>query len=815
MKFIPRVFFAFAFFFISFLHANAQSDLLNSQDLSDINIDHFTDEQIVAYYDKAIKSGLSENQLLKLAESKGLPDREIEKLKNRLAYLIKNQGVNLNDTSFERRVDSLRAPYDSAQFNIPRKKIKNEEEIFGSELFNSNTLVFEPNLRIPAPANYILGPDDEVVISVYGFSEKKYNLTVNELGEIYIPNVGPILVSGLTLENAAQEIKSKLAKTIYRNINSGQTKVQVTLGKIRSIRVTVIGQAHKPGNYTVSSLTTLYNILFLAGGPTDMGSYRNIEIIRGGQPKRAADLYDFLVDGDQKDNVLLQEGDVIRIPYYTNRVKLKGNVKREGKFEMKEGETFKDLLKYSGGFKDDAYRGAITLIRLTDSTKNILDVPFADFNQFQIKGSDEIIVRQLQDEFGNRLYISGSVLRPGPYQFSPGMTIKNLIEKAGGIKVDAYTKRATIFRYYRNKIPTILSVDLDSVLSMGQNIALQKDDSVSVHSIFEFKDPNFVSAEGNVRKAGPVQWRENITLRDVLLEVGGISEMGDSSNIEISRRIKNVEVGRTNHTESKSIFIDLTHDKAQDIHLQPFDMIYVKNLAGYTPQRSVLVLGEILSPGKYGLQKSGDKISDVIMRTGGFKASADSSSITIRRNITSTLTLDEREKLFRRILNLENDSLHSNQRLKDELYKTYTLISVDLNTALKKPQSSENLTLEDGDILTINRTSSLVKVSGEVYYPTVVPYKPNKTLKYYVEKAGSFMPYARKTGSLVIQPDGKVETVKHFLFFKSYPSVTPRSEIYVPQKQKNNRAKLGAGEWALVVSALGIVANVFLQAIKN
>jgi protein involved in polysaccharide export with SLBB domain len=544
-----------------------------------------------------------------------------------------------------------------------------------------------------------------------------------------------------------------------------------------------------------------------------MGSYRDIEVIRGNQPKRTADLYDFLVNGNQKDNILLQEGDVVRIPYYKNRVILSGNIKRPGKFEMLDNETFNDLLNYSGGFTDNAYRGAVTVVRQTATEKKIIDVNASEYDSFKTNGSDSFIVRKLQDEFGNRIIISGSVLRPGSYQLTPELTVNSLIEKAGGLKRDAYTKRISIFRYLKNKMPTMMSVDLDS--SGKSDVFLVKDDSVAVHSIFEFQDSNYVSIEGNVRKPGNIPWRENLTLRDVLLATGGISEFGDSSTIEISRRIKNANVDKANHSESRIFNLNLSvQTNGEDVVLRPYDLIIVKALPGYSAQRTVLVLGEVKSPGRYGLQKSGDRISDVLKRVGGFKASADSSSITIRRSIKSNLTVAEREKLFQRILNINPDSLSLHPRLKDELYKSYDLISVDLTKALSNPNNSENLVLEDGDVLTIDRSSNLVKISGEVYYPTIIPYKANKNLKYYINQAGNFTPYARKTGALVIHPDGKAATVKHFLWFKFYPSVTARSEIFVPQKVKSNRVKLGTGELALIVSALGILANLIVTTSK-
>lgn len=809
MKITGIVLFTLFITFFCSVKVNAQNNLFNVNDLSNVNIDNYSDEDINAMLQKATESGISETQLLKLAADKGLPADEIDKLRNRIQLLSNYRSshkANLTEISGE---DTL-APhsYDTLGSKIPMQKFKSDQTIFGSELFTSNSLVFEPNLRIAAPAGYILGPDDEIIVSVYGYSEKKYNLQVNEQGEIYIPNVGPIFVSGLTIEQTTEKIKLKLASTIYRAINSGQTKVQVSLGKIRSIRITVIGQAKKPGTFTVSSLTTLFNALYLCGGPTSMGSYRDIEVIRGNNVKRTADLYNFLVNGNQEDNIILQEGDVIRIPYYKNRVKISGNVKREGKFEMLDTESFSDLLKYCGGFTDNAYRGAVTVIRITDKEKKIIDVESSQYDTFKTNGSDEYIVRKLQDEYGNRIVIDGSVNRPGQYELSPDITVKDLIEKAGGLTEDAYTKGISIFRYLTDKTPTTLSIDLDSVLQYGQKIYLKKNDSIFVHSIFDFNDKNYVTIEGNVRKPGVVQWRENFTLHDLLLTVGGLTESGDSTNIEISRRIRNASVDKTNYNESRVFNIDLTNSSQNNVDLQPFDMIIVKTIPGYSQQRSVLVLGEVKSPGRYGLEKSGDRISDVLKRVGGFKSSADSTSITIRRSTKSNLTVAEKEKLFQRILNINPDSISQNQRLKDDLYKTYDLISVNLGTALTHPESSENLALEEGDVLTIDRNTNLVKVSGEVYYPTIVPFKSNENLKYYVQQAGNFTSYARKSGALVIHPDGKAESVKHFLWFKSYPSVSPRSEIFVPQKQKSNRTKLSIAELALIVSALGIIANV-------
>lgn len=808
MKLLIKIFVVLILVCTCFTKVQAQVNLFNQSDLSNVNIDNYSDEDIIAMYKKASAAGLSESQILKFAVSKGLPEGEVAKLQDRMEGLNLIHRVNPGNVNNSANFGIDTSKPNNIDSTLPVQKIQKDLSIFGSELFATNALAFEPNLHIPAPAGYVLGPDDEILVSVYGYSEKSYNLVVDQQGEVYLPNIGPVFVTGLTLEQATEKIKAKLASTIYKAINSGRTKVEVTLGKIKSIRVSVIGQAVKPGTYTVSSLTTVYNLLYLCGGPTDFGSYRNIEVIRDNQIKEKVDLYGFLMNGDKKDDILLHEGDVIRIPYYEKRVEIRGQVKRQGKFEMKNSEIFSDVLRYCGGFTDTAYRGRVTVIRITDSTKNIIDLPSTEFNSFQIEGSDRFIVSRLSGDFGNRLVIHGAVKMPGEYELTQGTTLRDLIEKAGGLNRDAYRNEVSIFRYLPDKAPSILLINLDSVMNDGQNIYLNKDDSVYIHSIFDFTNQNIITVEGNVRKPGSVEWRKDISLHDVLLSVGGIVESGDSTNIEIARRIRDVNISQANHTESDIIKINLKSISDNNIYLQPYDLVIVKTLPGYVMQRTVLLLGEVKIPGRYSLERSRDKISDLIRRAGGFKASADSSSITIRRNSQSNLTIQEREALFQRILNINQDSLIADPRLKDELYSSYNLISVNLNKALSDPASSDNLILEEGDVLTVGRSSNLVRISGEVYFPTVVAYEPNKNLKYYVQQAGNFTPYARKKGSLVIRPDGKTVSVKHFLWFKSYPNITPRSEIYVPQKNKSNRPRLTIAEMALIVSTLGIIANV-------
>jgi protein involved in polysaccharide export with SLBB domain len=808
----PRIL-LLCFFILLSLFGSAQVSL-SSQNISSINVDDLSDSDIKAYYQKAVDNGLSDDAVYTMLAQKGMPSDEIDKLKDRVEKirLDNNSATSTPTVKDDSGSTNIKPKYDRDSnkdaYYSRMRPVKSDLTVFGSELFASTSSVFEPNLRIPTPAGYILGPDDELVINVFGFSERTYTVTVSAEGNIYIPQVGPLFVNGLSIEQASSRIKTKLASTIYKAIKTGQTSVQISLGKIRSIRVTVIGESKKPGTYTVSSLTTLFNLLYLCGGPSDMGSYRNIELIRGNEIKRTVDLYAFLLKGDQKDNVLLQEGDVIRIPYYTTRVIINGNIKHIGKYEMVPGETFQNLLNFCGGFADNAYKAAVTVYQLTEKDRQITDLSKSDYNSYKPQGSDSIVVGKLLDRFENRITIKGAIMRPGEYQLNDNTSLKELIEKAGGVKEDVYTKRGIISRYNVDRTPLQLSFDVDSVLNGEVHVSLKRDDSVTVYSIFDLQNEKTVSIDGQVKKPGTYKWVEDMTVKGLLLTAGGLNEFADSRNIEIARVIKNADITKPNYVQTQIIDIDASDSSSQDIVLKPSDVVIVKQQAGYGKQRSVYVDGMVISPGRYILNRSGDRIDDLLKRVGGFAANADSTTIVIRRVSAKTKATEERDKTFSKLLNIRKDSLLSNERLRSELDKDYDKISINLTAALMNPASTDNMLLEDGDVITVDRNTSLVKVSGEVYFPTIIPYEPGASVKYYIQKSGSFTPLARKSSIMVIYGDGRASKVKHFLFFKKYPIVTSRSEILVPQKPDNNRQRISTADWALIVSALGVLASV-------
>lgn len=814
MNFRVWFFLCCVFFVLVTVPAFSQINSLTTQDLTSVNIDRISDEEISTYYRKATDSGLDEADIYRILQDKGLPLGEINKLEERIKKIKRGSVTSPKEQKNPDTKGSERSRYSNQDASqVPMEKAAKDLTVFGSELFTSNSLVFEPNLRIPTPAGYILGPDDELIINVFGYSEKTYNVTVNAEGNIYIPQVGPIFVNGFSIEDATSRVKAKLASTIYKAINTGQTSVQMSLGKIRSIRVTVIGEAKKPGNLTVSSLTTLFNLLYLVGGPTDLGSYRKIELIRGNEVKRIVDLYAFLLKGDQKDNVLLQEGDVIRIPYYSTRIILNGNVKRKGKYELNYGETFSDILTFSGGFADDAFKSGVTVYQLTETQRRIMDVPKNQFDSYRPSSSDSIVIGQILSRFENKLVIDGAVLRPGEYELTKGLTLKQLIEKAGGVKEDVYTQRGSINRLNINNTPLQVSFNIDSILNDQQSIDLKRGDKVTIYSIFDLNKPTEVSIDGFVNKPGKYKWAQNLSLRDLILAAGGFSESADNKNIEIARRLDEIDLSEINHPQTEILTVDLSNSGAskRDVILKPFDVINIRQKPGFVPQRTVFLEGMVLNPGRYTLKMSGDRISDVMNRAGGFRPNADTTAIIIRRLVKKSQSLEDRERVFSKLLSIREDSINSTESIRKEIFKEHDNISIDLDKALHDLQSSENMLLEDGDVITVENNTNLVKVSGEVYFPTIVPYKENENLKYYIDKSGSFTPLARKRGTLVIYPDGKAKRISTFLFFKNYPKVVSRSEIFVPQKAASNKARITVGEWAVVLSSLAIIANVIIN----
>lgn len=444
IKFLYRVVFLCCFFCF-FVRGLKAQDILKSKDLSTFKVDNLSDDDINKFKQQLQQSGLTETQAEQLALQRGLPSSELSRLRARLASSNTNTNKSLTSRAISRVIDTS----DNLNNNLVQDVVQERESsstVFGSELFNNPTPIFEPNLRIPTPKNYILGPDDELIIDVFGYQEANYHLTVSPEGSINIPFIGIVPVTGITIEQSTKRIKDKMIHSGYASLENNQSQLQVSIGKIRSIKVTVIGDAKKPGSYNISSLSTLFNALYAAGGPTNKGSFRQIELIRNNKVITRLDAYDFLLRGDQTNNVRLTDQDVIRIPPAKVQVSLLGQVKREGIFEVLPSENLQKIIDYSGGFTNEAYTASIQIKQVTDKERRIKDVLKNEFSVYTPLKGDSIVVSKILNRYNNRITISGAVYRPGTYELEKGITLSRLIAKADGLKEDAFKDRGEIVR---------------------------------------------------------------------------------------------------------------------------------------------------------------------------------------------------------------------------------------------------------------------------------------------------------------------------------------------------------------------------------
>lgn len=812
---------------------------------------------------KAQQMGLSDSQLIQLAQSRGMSQTQLQKLQSRVNDLRKKNGGTggksgnntANNGSDTTRQSSRKLNYTPDTTNLKQNNQYDlleelKPKIFGADVFrNSNANTFQPNLKIATPVNYILGADDQIDINVYGNSSIDWNLTVSPDGNINIPGVGVLNVGGKTIEAATSLIRNKLIASSYA-IGKG-TNLKVSLGDIRSINVILQGQVMKPGTYTLPSLSTVFNALYAAGGPNDVGTFRQIEIIRDNKVIRHLDLYDFLVKGSQKDNISLHDQDVIRVPAYKIRVLLKGEVKIPALFEVLPGETLQNVLDFSGGFTDQAYTERIKVDRVSNQQRRFSDVTEKDFNAYIPARGDKYTIDKIIERYENRVMISGAVFRPGEFELKNGLTLSQLIKNAGGLKEDAFTGHGSIIRLNPDNTPQQLSFNLKDVMSQSSaDIPLQREDSVTISSIFDLRDTYKITIKGEVRNPGDYRFADSMKVTDLIIKAGGFMQGASGKRIEVSRRVFDSDPMALNSKVANVFSVNVDPNlKTSDANftLKPFDIVSIYSLPGYEIQKVVKVEGEVLYPGYYTIQNKNERISDIIKRAGGLTKSADIDGSSLKRDNAAVLGVDkskldtseindQRLKNFQRLQSDYNSSAVNantntaqgangaapngngnnvpgkNSELKrDSIFQPRNnYIGIDMDKILQNPGGKEDIILEDADVLRVPKLLQTVRVNGEVLYPSAIVYTSGKSFRGYVLNAGGFSPDALRRGAYVVYPNGTVKGTRKILFFNSHPKVKPGSEIYVPQKPepKGNPAEVigfTTGLASLGAVILGIV----------
>lgn len=693
--------------------------------------------------------------------------------------------------------------WDEEYLDIPIIK-EEERKIFGRELFTNPSLSFEPNSNIATPAGYRLGPGDEVIIDIWGTSENTIRETISPEGSILIANIGPVYLSGMTVNEATSYVRRELSK-IYAGLTEDSSQMKLSLGQIRTIKVNIMGEVAVPGTYTLSSFSSVFHALYNAGGISPIGGMRNIQVIRNGNKVADIDVYDYIMRGKTSDDIRLMEDDVILVPAYESLVNITGKVRRPMFYEMKKGETVSDLLRYTGGFSGNAYKDNIRLIRLSGREKQIYNVDELDFATFKLVDEDSLSVEAVLDRFENMVEVRGAVYREGLYQISGGVnTVKQLIKKAEGLRGDAFLNRVQLQREHEDLTLEIIPVDLRGMLNgTSADIPLQKNDILYVPSIHDLEEQRFLVIHGEVAIPGTYIYAKNMTIEDLIIQAGGLLEAASTVRIDVARRIKNPKSEESTNAVGTTYSFDFKDGYViggnGEFYLEPFDEVYIRKSPAYHVQQNVQIIGEVLFNGTYALSKKNERLTDLINRSGGLTNDAYVEGARLIRQMTPEEIRRKEDAL--RMTMASSDSLS----VKNMDLSTVYPVGINLEKALANPNSDFNLVLREGDLLIVPEFVNTVKINGAVMYPNTVSFKEKENLKYYLNQAGGYTTLARKKRAYVVYMNGTVARLKK----GDSKAIQPGCEIIIPSKDERSRMStaeaLGIG--SSVASMAAVIAT--------
>jgi len=849
-------------------NSQIHSQSLASTNLTTINVDDLSDEQILSYMQQAEASGYSEQQIEALARQRGMAESQISKLRRRIDRL-KTMNSRSNNLLGKGSANASSRQSSNIELNNAFGEISKEREggelsytqkrIFGYSLFQNNQLDFSPNLSIPTPSNYQIGPGDELAVDLWGATQLNETLIVDPEGTVRPEGLRPIYVNGLSIRQLRKLLKDRYSE-IYEGLagredNTPTIFIETSLTGIRTINVSVIGEVNNPGNYALNSLSTVYTALYASGGPNENGTFRNIQLIRDNKVLKTIDIYDFLTSGIKVSDVLLRSGDIVLVKPFLNRIELNGQVRREGTYELKQGESLSELLKYSSGFTDKAYQNRLQVVRTTDLSKKILTIDKDDFDSTTLKDGDEIDVKEIIDRFENRVIIQGAVYSPGQFELKPNMSLLDLIDLADGLLGDAFTQRVNLTRTNPDFTIESSSFNLNDLREGNiENVLLKNDDVVTVPSIYDLRNEFYVKISGLVGDEGTYPFINNMTVQDLIVLAGGVLEGASLGNIEIARR--NNDQGLNNLAEIIRVQLNETLISENPQFLKPYDQVFVRTLPGYEVQKTIRIEGEVVSPGEYALSRKDERISDIINRAQGLTPYAYAKgAILIRKTEFAEeksdleLSSEYLQSLQERVLELEETdnsnsmaylvsrleemkSVKSDLQNGDEVgsqikkdllvqnaerdslivdieIKEVEPVTLELDQLLNKPGSKYDLLLRPGDVISIPGKLETVRVAGEVTSPLNVRFDESYSFKDYIFQSGGYLQTSKKSRSYVQYPNGERQGVKRFLWFKNYPKIEPGSTIFVAKKPE--RAALSIQEIITASTGLATIALVISQ----
>lgn len=801
-----------------------------------------TDDQVIEFVMSAQEKGASQQDIAKDLMRRGVTMDQINRIKRKMESQEKSgMGATLTE---KKRTRTAPGKNGAVELQSDKEAIKNmkatereamlgdeigflfpdstmmymmeqskKKEIFGHRIFQNKDVAFEASYNLPTPTNYKLGPGDEVSIDIWGASQSSIQETISPDGNIYVENLGPVHLSGLTVAQANDHLKRQLGQ-IYSSINGDEpeSNIRLSLAQNRTIQVHVMGEVENPGTYTMSSFATIFNALYQAGGVNETGTLREVKVFRNDKQVATYDVYDFILNGTSNTGIRLEDNDVVSVDAYKNLVSVTGHVKRPMYYEMLETESLAQLLKYAGGFAGNAYKEDVRLIRNGKREREIYTLNADEQLSFMLTDGDSISVDSIMPSFANMVEVKGAVYRPGQFQMNGRVnTVKQLIECAGGLKDDAFMNRALLNRRNANNTMENLAINLEELMNgTAQDITLRKNDVLLVPSIFDMQEVQTVTIFGEVAFPGVYEFAENMTVEDFIVNAGGLNEAASTAKVDVARRVKDSRATSASDTISYiysfSIGDGLIVEGNSDFTLQPFDEVYVRKSPGYHKQENVTVEGEVLFGGTYALEKKNQRLSELVANAGGLTPQAYIKGARLER----TMTDEERLRLESTIetaIQMAEDKRDSVAIRRNMMNQTTYPVGIELDKALDKPGSDADITLRTGDRLIIPQYSNTVKVNGEVMYANTVAYKSGKGLKYYINQAGGYNNNAKKANVYIVYMNG---TVAKPGIGRSL--VEPGCEIVVPSKEE--RERMTASQILSLSSTAASLATVVLALIN-
>lgn len=789
--------------------------------------------------------GASSTQVFQAVRDLGLTDEADLKELQRLAGAANRAGP-------KGRVDTL---------SLRDSTVSSESaEIFGLSLFRESTSQFMPNLDGPVDADYRLGPGDQLTLILTGDVEQAHTLNISRQGTIVIPGVGQLSVANLTLAELEDLLYVRLGR-VFSGIRRGTgatAQFSVTVTELRSNQVFVTGDVMRPGSYRVTSAGTAFTALYAAGGPTDRGSLRRIEVRRNGALVSTLDVYDYLLRGDASNDVRLQQGDVVFVPIHGPRVRVDGAVARPATYEVKEGEGLDDVIGAAGGLSATAGGRRLVVERVlpiaersTGRVRAVLDIPLepdGTVPPFAAADGDLVRVPGISDRIRDRITVAGHVWTAGSQGFTPGLTLEEALRRAGGLQPDAYLGTVHIARLMPDSTRVQLRAMLaDTTGATIEPFLLQGDDEITVYSRTAFRPARHVVIGGAVQSGGRFPWRDGMTLRDLVLLAGGLQQGAYLREAEIARRSSDGDAQTTAVTirvplDSGYLFALASSGAAStaDVPIEPYDNVLILQDPAWSEPRTVWITGEVRFPGRYTLTSRDERISNLLERAGGFTEQADRRGAYFSRLTDSTMMqriVAARERVAAGDEAVQSvgglalggasgglgggrggssgsasrlDSVAMALGAPGSMAQVPRMrVGVDLRDAMRgRP---DDFRLEDGDSLHVPARSQVVQVRGAVHMPTALAYDEGADLEHYMNAAGGTTERARTREAFVIQPNGKIETRRYLLWLVPLdPTPLPGAVVVVPERVAGSRGINVAQTFAVVAQVLASLATIIV-----